>query len=331
MPEYKESEQTRAERIAKAKEEYNASLKEVTANNTLYIAALTNMCNLPYSPSECCYLAHHTPNASELDTFSNWNKRGYRINKGEKGLTLLEKDKGNTVYFDISQTNAPPSEKPIKAQRLPKEKLSALWSCDVRILTATKKEYTNGMPVYFNKELNAIIIDRKLNIPNEKLYPALAKEVAHAYLYRSNIDAYDHDRLDSTADAVKYTVCRKNNMDCTLPPSPKDLTPKEVKAHLETIQTVTDKIQSNIDYYYQNGKPQFEKPKTTVKSEKENEQSKESKPEQELTTEKETATKSPRKSIKDILREKKEQFLKKKNEKQSLAKNTQKEIGKNVK
>ena len=317
MPQYVENEKSRAERIAEAKAEYNASLQEVTGNSKLYLAALNNMCDLPYSPSECLYLAHHISGAAELDTFENWNAQGYRINKGEKGLTLLEENNGDTVFFDVSQTNAPSPEKPLKAHRMPNEKLSALWSCDVRILTASKAEYTKGLSVHFDTEHNAIIIDRNKKLPQEQLFSMLAKETAHAYLFRNDSDSYSRESRDGIAEAVMYMVCRKNDIDCPLPTPPEGASPKEVKSHLESTLSIFKSIQNNIEYYYANGKAQNEKPQTVVRSKEKVEKSEESenneKEQQAVSDDKETNTpdeKPKRKSIKDIIRDKKVHFKK---------------------
>ena len=317
MPEYKESEKSRAERIAAAQADYSKSLQEVTSNNKLYLSTLNNMCILPYSPSECLYLAYRIPGASNLDTFEHWNEHGYRINKGQKGLTLLEENKGETVFFDISQTNAPSLETSTNTQRLPKEKLSALWSCDIRILTATKEEYTKGKTIHYDSENRAVIIDRSADIPYEQLFSELSKEIAHAYLYRNNKTSYSREAFDSIADAARYIVCRQNEIDCTLPELPNDLSPNEMKEHLENIHLISATIQSNIDYYYENGKPQFEKPITVIESvhEKESEFKEESK-----SLPQKTLGKKPKlKSVKELIREKREKHRKLKYEPRHIA------------
>ena len=147
-----------------------------------------------------------------------------------------------------------------------KEKLSALWSCDIRILTATKEEYTKGKTIHYDSENRAVIIDRSVDISYEQLFSELSKEIAHAYLYRNNKTSYSREAFDSIADAARYIVCRQNEIDCTLPELPNDLSPNEMKDHLESIHLISATIQSNIDYYYENGKPQFEKPITIIKS-----------------------------------------------------------------
>ena len=308
MPQYVENEKSRAERIAEAKGEYNESLQEVTGNSKLYLAALNNICDLPYSPSECLYLAHHIPGASELCTFEDWNEQGYRISKGEKGLTLLEENNGDTVFFDVSQTNAPSPDKPINAQRMPNEKLSALWSCDVRILTASKAEYTKGLSVHFDTEHNAIIIDRNAKLPHEQLFSILAKETAHAYLFRNSRDTYSRESCDGIAEAIMYMVCRKNDIDCPLPTPPEGASPKEVKSHLESTLSIFKSIQNNIEYYYANGKAQKENPQTVVRLKGKVEKSEES--EETISDKKIPDEKPKRKSIKDIIRDKKEHFKK---------------------
>lgn len=313
MPQYVENEKSRAERIAEAKAEYNASLQDVTGNSKLYLAALNNMCDFPYSPSECLYLAHHLGQTTQLDTFEGWNEQGYRISKGEKGLTLLEENNGDTVFFDVSQTNAPSPDKPIKAQRMPNEKLSALWSCDVRILTASKAEYTKGLSVHFDTEHNAIIIDRNAKLPHEQLFSILAKETAHAYLFRNSRDTYRRESCDGIANAAMYMVCRLNDIDCSLPQPTEGASPKEVKSHLESTLSTFKSIQSNIEYYYANGKAQNEKPQTVINTEsKEKTEVKDNKvdPELSVSDSKAPDEKPKRKSIKDIIRDKKEHFKK---------------------
>ena len=318
MAKYKESEKSRAERIAEAKAEYTDSLKEVTSNSELFLAALNTMCDLPFPAADCLYIAHRINGASELDTFEHWNEQGYRIKKGEKGLTLLEDNNGETVFFDRSQTTAPAPTNSVNSQRLPREKLEALWSCDIRILTATKDKYTKGMTIHYDNEYKSIFIDRSVDIPQEQLFSELSKGIAHAYLYRNNKNSYDCESYDDIADAAVYMICQHNGIDCVLPSLPKNLSVKEVKEYLEKAKLVYQLTQSNIDYFYEHGKPQFEKPKTIIKSaaDKAKEESKSEKAPELL---KEAEKKPKRKSVKDIIKEKKK-ILTAKHELRSLAK-----------
>lgn len=330
MKEYKESEKSRAERIAEARAEYNASLQELTDNSELFLSALNNMCEFPYTAAECLYIAHHMKEASELDSFENWNEQGFRIKKGEKGLTLLEENKGETVFFDRSQTTAPVLSRPVRSQRLPREKLEALWTCDVRILTATKYEYTKGKTIHYDAKYRSIFIDRSVDIPQEQLFFELSKGIAHAYLHRNNKSSYNYEEYDGIAEAAAYMICRHNDVDCVLPSPPKGLSAKEVNEYLEKAGSAYQLIQSNIDYYYEHGKPQFEKPKTIIRSAadkakeeskseppKEQEQSAEKdisakesqKPENDTEVFREKKKKPKRKSIKDIIKEKKNRLI----------------------
>lgn len=45
---------------------------------------------LRYSPANLCLIFTYCPNATCLKTFVSWNKLGYRINKGEKGIPILQ-------------------------------------------------------------------------------------------------------------------------------------------------------------------------------------------------------------------------------------------------
>lgn len=80
-----------------------------------------------YSVSNSLLIAYQNPDATRICDSKTWQKNNVRINKGEKGIVILEpgkpykRDDGRTItpynakkVFDISQTNA--------AQRTPRTK-----------------------------------------------------------------------------------------------------------------------------------------------------------------------------------------------------------------
>lgn len=263
---WKENEQTRAERLKAARIEYEEAFAKVSDSKELYTDSLDIMADhsFEYSAAESVYLAARG-GIIELDTFEGWNSRSARINKGEHGLTLLDHDKGSTVYFDHAQTSgaAQTAMKQNKnADKDERERMNAIWSCDVRILTATKEEWTGNQKVHFDTRVNGIIIDRTSRIPPQELYSMLAKELAHAYMYREMKGGYDRSKCEAAASAVQYIICRQNGFDCPEPSLPNT---EAFKAQLEQVEHIAKEIGGNIEFYYEHGKPQFDKPETIIR------------------------------------------------------------------
>lgn len=265
-----ESTRIKNKRIIKAKKELNHCFKSIINDLDLYIQTLNTMAQLPFSASDCLYLSSHISGVSLLATAEEWKSRGYEINKKEKGFTLLDFDNGDRIYFDVSQTTVPNPERK-RELRLPNEKLKSLLSNNFRLLTVTKEELTKGLPAYFDTKYNAVVLNR--NTPFENLFPVLSKEIAHAYLFKKLGSEYNRADCETTANAVSYIICRKNNIDYPLPEFPSDYTPEMFKTHLDNVRLIADEIQDNIEYYYDNGKAQFERPKPLTRAEQVQEKS----------------------------------------------------------
>lgn len=253
---------SRQARIDESKGIISGALSRIFKDLKLFEEFLNVMSKFDYSVRDTLLIADQSPQITQLKTFEEWNSGGQKINKGEKGITLPDRDNGKNVWFDISQTNAPVPNIGSEKDRTPKEKLRSLLSNNrVRILTVSKPEHTKGRPAYFDPEYKVIFLDR--TAPFEALYPALAEELAHADLYRHNADNYKRADCETVAKMSSYIICKQNNMKpntVTVSKDLKDLPEEQAETVLDSVKFVSDEIKSNIEYYYANGKDKFERP-----------------------------------------------------------------------
>lgn len=163
-----------------------------------------------YSVSNSLLIAYQNPDATRICDSKTWQKNNVRINKGEKGIVILEpgkpytRDDGRTItpynakkVFDISQTNA--------AQRTPRTKMP-----DARVVIKALIR-TSPVPVeissQFPKETKAIYqpgakkIFIKQGLNGDEIFRALSKEIAFAKLDNGS---FNRNNLEFTAQAVSY-------------------------------------------------------------------------------------------------------------------------------
>lgn len=256
-------------RIYSSRSIVNGGLKEVFKETQLIKDLLDVMSRFDFSAQDCLLVAKIMPNASHFGTFEDWNSQGSRINKGEKGITFLDYDKGEKrVWFDISQTNSKKELIPKKDNKTPREKLRSLLANNkFRIIAISNNEYTKGKPAYFELENKFILTDCAVDF--QTLYPSLTAEIAHSYLWLELRDKYNYSSYDATAKMVSYIICRKNGIEpngIQITDELCQLTPEQTKVVLDNVRLVSDKIQENIEFYYQNGRDKFERPKPQNKN-----------------------------------------------------------------
>lgn len=291
------------ERIEESKNIIFNGFEEIFSNEELLDTFLNVMSKFDFSARDCLLVAEAMPFASNFATFNTWKDIGYRINKGEKGIAFIDYEKNTRkVWFDVSQTNAPQDVFPKEDTRTSREKLRSLLSNNrFRIIVVNQPDpttnYTHGKPAYFDPEYKVIFIDRTSSFEN--LYPALATEIAHSYLWQALGNTYNREKYETTAQMAGCVTCKRNNITPNtlhISEEYKELGPYAVKTVLDNVRLVSDKIEDNIEYFYTNGKDKFQRPKPPPRRIKLDE----SKEEMQKNTKS-----NGRKSIRDFIKERK--------------------------
>lgn len=253
------------ERVEESKNIIYNAFENIFRNASLLDRFLNVVSLFDFSAQDCLLIAETMPDASHFGTFSNWQESGYRINKGEKGIAFIDYGKNTKkVWFDISQTDAPEVKKTDEPQHTYREKLRSLLSNNNFYLFSVNDPehttaYTHGQAVYFNSKNNCMFFDT--TVPVKEIYPALATEIAHSYIWQALGDKYNREKCETIAQMASYIICKKNNIEPTPIQIPKDLREldaEQVKTFLDNVRLIVDRIDENIKYFYENAKDQLE-------------------------------------------------------------------------
>ena len=168
-----------------------------------------------YSVNNLILIAAQRPDATKLAAFDVWQKDGVHINKGEKGLSILEpsgtyeREDGTkaTNYaikkvFDIAQTNAEPEPQPA-VTRDERTLLKALISdapCDFQVSDQVPENFN----ALYRPEQKTILVRRGQDAPTN--FRAISQELVQAYLDRGD---YSRANYALTANFASYVLCRR--------------------------------------------------------------------------------------------------------------------------
>ena len=212
-----------------------------------------------YSVNNLILIAAQRPDATKLAAFDVWQKDGVHINKGEKGLSILEpsgtyeREDGTkaTNYaikkvFDIAQTNAEPEPQPA-VTRDERTLLKALISdapCDFQVSDQVPENFN----ALYRPEQKTILVRRGQDAPTN--FRAISQELVQAYLDRGD---YSRANYALTANFASYVLCRR----CGVPTDPYrfDKTPeryaqmsaKEFREELGRIHDVANTISAKMN------------------------------------------------------------------------------------
>lgn len=212
-----------------------------------------------YSVNNLILIAVQRPDATKLAAFDVWQKDGVHINKGEKGLSILEpsgtyeREDGTkaTNYaikkvFDIAQTNAEPEPQPA-VTRDERTLLKALISdapCDFQVSDQVPENFN----ALYRPEQKTILVRRGQDAPTN--FRAISQELVQAYLDRGD---YSRANYALTANFASYVLCRR----CGVPTDPYrfDKTPeryaqmsaKEFRKELGRIHDVANTISAKMN------------------------------------------------------------------------------------
>ena len=212
-----------------------------------------------YSVNNLILIATQRPDATKLAAFDVWQKDGVHINKGEKGLSILEpsgtyeREDGTkaTNYaikkvFDIAQTNAEPEPQPA-VTRDERTLLKALIS-DAPCGFQVSDQVPENFNALYRPEQKTILVRRGQDAPTN--FRAISQELVQAYLDRGD---YSRANYALTANFASYVLCRR----CGVPTDPYrfDKTPeryaqmsaKEFREELGRIHDVANTISAKMN------------------------------------------------------------------------------------
>lgn len=168
-----------------------------------------------YSVSNALLIAYQNPDATRICDSKTWGKNNVLINKGEKGIVILEpgkpytRDDGKTVtpynakkMFDISQTNA--------VQRASRNKTPDARVAIKALIKASPVPVEIGFQLpedvkaSYQPGAKKIFIKQGLN--SDEIFRSLSKEIAFARLDKGG---FDRENLELTAQAISYVTTQR--------------------------------------------------------------------------------------------------------------------------
>ena len=214
-----------------------------------------------YTVTNALLLSAQLPEATQLKTFSEWEKEGEKIKKGAKSISILEpseykKSDGSTalVYnvkkvFDVSQTTKEDNAGTFNPPEMKELIAAMLDTCPVSIDLATEIPVQNTA-AYFDKNQNTLYVQKEGG-DAEYICQCVARELGQV---QASLKDNDYERSTSYADAVLtgYLVCRRygaptSAMDINRAASKfKGMTPKEIRDELSKVRSYTNDINKRL-------------------------------------------------------------------------------------
>lgn len=205
-----------------AYETINNSITEMMKDDEKFIGYLDFQSHMErYTASNTLLIKAQYPNATQLKSANSWGELDASINKGEKGIKILEphdyvdeNGEQHTSYnvkyvFDISQTNAEPKP-PQKTESNPKVLALALMAS-----SPVPKRQVDELPIadsvaFYDNENNQLLI--KKNSYSIPLFKDIARELALAEI-ADGCDEYNRDECLPSAVCSAYMLCQKYGID----------------------------------------------------------------------------------------------------------------------
>ena len=244
---------------AEAFEMLDAATEEAVANPETFRDYLLIQSRFgKYSVSNALLISYQNNEATYLADFETWKEKGVFVQKGERGITLLEpgneftREDGTTGFsinvkkvFDISQTNSERSY----SRRTPDERrvLKALISsspCDIRM---TNELDGNVCARYVPKD-DAIYIRQGLD--GEDIFRSLSQEIVLANFAKNGVARED---CVFTAYCATYVLCERNGFDTgdfdleKVPEMFKDAEPKAIRGQLDKIRDSANELSQDMN------------------------------------------------------------------------------------
>lgn len=174
-----------------------------------------------YTVSNTIFIMAQRPDATQLKSADSWNELGASVNKGEKGIQILEPhdfidDEGNqrTAYnvkyvFDVSQTNAQPH--PARSfDQSPQALVRAMLNA-----TALNKAAVDELPIensvaFYDADNKTLLV--KKHSDSVSLFKDISRELSLAEI-AENSDEYNRTECLPSAVCASYMLCEKYGID----------------------------------------------------------------------------------------------------------------------
>lgn len=212
-----------------------------------------------YSVSNALLIAKQNPEAMQLKTFDDWKSKNVMINKGEKGISIIEptefaksdgsKGTGYNVkkLFDVSQTTGMPRDGYFKNLN-DRQLLKALVS---------KSPITIEAVDAIDEEHNAIFDIRnqkvfvKRGLEPDVFFRDVSVELAHAEFAADNY-GYNRSENEYKARIASYMLCKRygidtNGIEIELPESYQEMKYKDVRSELNTVRKAMNEINGRMN------------------------------------------------------------------------------------
>ena len=230
-----------------------------------------------YSAGNCLLIAAQCPEATFVASYTGWQKQKRQVVKNAKSIKILaphtykeetdtEGDEENVKtgfhcasVFDISQTYSPSGDPVPSPVRILSDSV-----CNFDNLLNILLHKVSPVPVsfetingeangYFSHTENRIVI--KEDLPELQTIKTLIHEIAHSILHAKGSDGEKSDRetKEVQAESIAYCVCEALGLDVSdysfgyIATWSKDRSLPELRASLDTIRTVSDKLISEIE------------------------------------------------------------------------------------
>ena len=211
-----------------------------------------------YSVSNALLISYQNNEATYLADFETWKEKGVFVQKGERGITLLEpgneftREDGSTGFsinvkkvFDISQTNSERnySRRTQDERRVLKALISSA-PCDIRM---TNELDGNVCARYMPKD-DAIYIRQGLD--GEDIFRSLSQEIVIANFAKNGVARED---CVFTAYCATYVLCERNGFDTgdfdfeKVPEMFKDAEPKAIRGQLDKIRDSANELSQDMN------------------------------------------------------------------------------------
>lgn len=258
-----------------AYESIDAAISEMMQSEESFKDYLTFQSRMErYTVTNTLLIMSQRPDATQLKSADSWNELGATINKGEKGIHILEPhdfvdDEGNqrTSYniknvFDIAQTNA----KPLPAKtfdRSPKALVKAMLNA-----TPINKAAVDELPIenstaYFDDKSKTLMV--KKHSDTVSMFKDISRELSLAEI-AANSDEYNRTECFPSAVCASYMLCEKygiDNSDINVESSKAMWKGKENKDVRIMLTMANDSLYSlSKDIYVEMNKAKDKEPKT---------------------------------------------------------------------
>ena len=211
-----------------------------------------------YSTGNTLLILAQNPSAVRLADFEKWKDEGAYVNKGEKGINILEPGEEYTreddtvgisynvkKVFDITQTSAEQKPQPTinRDERILLKALMALSPVPINI----SESLNSNIHAKYNPQERVILVQKGLSAQN--IFRALSQEIAQA---RMDNGKYSHGDFALSARAVSYILSKRNSINVgeysfSNLSRFSEFEPKDIRDELSFIRSVSDEMIKEMD------------------------------------------------------------------------------------